>query len=128
MKDEISNMTKFIINVNKYMSDMKIKQAYLSAMPGIDKNKISRILKGTQEESGSDMEIIAGGLGKDVGFFLTDYIVTMHPGYYADNKIAFYAGNPSKKQEHVAKKLVELMENIDEIMSAESRFMNLAKD
>lgn len=49
-------MTKFISNVNKYLSEMKIKQSYLSMVTGIDKNKMSRLLTGSQEESGTDME------------------------------------------------------------------------
>ena len=49
-------MTKFISNVNKYLSEMKIKQSYLSMITGIDKNKMSRLLTGSQEESGTDME------------------------------------------------------------------------
>ena len=52
-------MTKFIKNVNVYLSEMKIKQTYLSMITGIDKNKLSRLLNGIQEESGSDMEKIA---------------------------------------------------------------------
>lgn len=52
-------MTKFISNVNKYLSEMKIKQSYLSMVTGIDKNKMSRLLTGSQEESGTDMEKIA---------------------------------------------------------------------
>ena len=59
-------MTKFISNVNKYLSEMKIKQSYLSMVTGIDKNKMSRLLTGSQEESGTDMEKIARGLGKSI--------------------------------------------------------------
>ena len=51
-------MTKFIENVNKYLSEMKIKQTYLSMITGIDKNKLSRLLTGTQEESGTDSRCI----------------------------------------------------------------------
>ena len=47
-------MSKFINNVNKYLSEMKIKQTYLSMTSGIDKNKLSRLLTGVQEESGTD--------------------------------------------------------------------------
>ena len=43
-------MTKFISNVNKYLSEMKIKQSYLSMVTGIDKNKMSRLLTGSQED------------------------------------------------------------------------------
>ena len=119
-------MTKFINNLNKYLSEMKIKQTYLSMITGIEKNKLSRLLTGSQDESGTDMEKIAQALGKDVEFFLKDSVVVPHISGYAANKIAFYAGEPSKKQEQVANQLMDLMENIDEVISAESRFRNMA--
>ena len=62
-------MTKFISNVNKYLSEMKIKQSYLSMVTGIDKNKMSRLLTGSQEESGTDMEKVHVDLGKVLDFF-----------------------------------------------------------
>lgn len=120
-------MTKFISNVNVYLSEMKIKQTYLSMITGIDKNKLSRLLTGSQEESGTDMEKIAHGLGKSVEFFLSDSINILQVGNFAIGKMAFYAGAPSHKQEKVAKYLTELMENIDEVLSAKSRFENVAR-
>lgn len=121
-------MTKFINNVNQYLSEMKIKQSYLSIITGIDKNKMSRLLTGSQEESGTDMEKIAHGLGKDIAFFLADSLNIPKMENLAIKKIAFYAGNPSPKQEQVAKQLIELIENIDEVLSAKSRFINIAKE
>lgn len=41
----------------------------------------------------------------------------------AINKIAFYAGEPSQKQKQITKQLMELMENIDEVISAKSRLL-----
>lgn len=120
-------MTKFINNVNKYLSEMRIKQAYLSMITGIDKNKMSRLLTGTQEESGSDMEKIAQGLGKRVEFFLADTVIVPRVNTSTVNKIAFYAGEPSGEQEQIANQLMELMENIDEVLSAKSRFANIAR-
>ncbi len=120
-------MTKFINNVNKYLSEMKIKQTYLSMVTGIENNEISSILTGVQEESGSDMEKIARGLGKTVEFFLADSLQIPKVGTAAEKKIAFYAGEPSEKQEQIANQLVELMENIDEVVSAKSRFEHIAK-
>ena len=120
-------MTKFIKNVNKYLSEMKIKQTYLSMITGIDKNKISRILTGAQEENGTDIEKIAQGLGKNVAFFLADDISIPRVGTSIADKIAFYAGEPSEKQEQIANQLMELMENIDEVLSAKSRFEHIAR-
>ena len=120
-------MTKFIKNVNTYLSKMKIKQAYLSMITGIDKNKMSRLLTGSQEESGTDMEKIARGRGKNVEFFWADTIIIPRFDASAVNKIAFYAGEPSGEQEQIANQLMELMENIDEVMSAKSRFENIAR-
>ena len=126
-RKEASAMTKFMNNVNKYLSEMKIKQAYLSMTTGIDKNKISRLLTGAQEESGSDMETIAKGLGKNVEFFLADHMILSQVHATSVHKIAFYAGEPSEKQKQIADRLMELMENIDEVMSAKSRFENIAR-
>ena len=120
-------MTKFISNVNKYLSEMKMKQTYLSMITGIDRNKLSRLLTGSQEESGTDMEKIARGLGKNIEFFLSDSMSIPQIENLSINKIAFYAGEPSQKQEQFAKQLMELMENIDEVMSAKSRFENVAR-
>ena len=120
-------MTKFIINVNKYLSEMKIKQSYLSMITGIDKNKVSRILTGSQDISATDMEKIAQSLGKNMEFFLADSLNIPQIGNPAMNKIAFYAGEPSQKQEQIAMQLMELLENIDEVMSAKSRFINIAR-
>ena len=44
------------------------------------------------------------------------------------DKIAFYAGNPTAKQDEIAKKLEKLMENIDEILSAKNRFINMSRE
>ena len=126
-RKEVRMMTKFIENVNKYMEEMKLKQAYLSMITGMDKNKMSRLLTGSQEESGTDMEKIANGLGKSVEFFLADTIIIPRADTSTVNKIAFYAGEPSEKQEQIADELMELMENIDEVMSAKSRFTNIAR-
>ena len=121
-------MTKFISNVNKYLSEMKIKQTYLSMVTGIEKNKLSRILTGVQEESGTDMEKIARGLGKGIEFFWADEMDIPQAENFALNKIAFYAGEPSKEQEKIARQLMELIENMDEVLSAKSRFENIARE
>lgn len=120
-------MTKFISNVNKYLSEMKIKQTYLSMVTGIEKNKLSRILTGVQEESGTDMEKIARGLGKGIEFFWADEMDIPQAENFARHKIAFYAGEPSNGQEKIARQLMELVENMDEVLSAKMRFENIAR-
>ena len=114
-------MTKFMSNVNRYLSEMKIKQSYISMVSGIDKNKLSRLLTGVQEENGTDIEKLAGALGKNPGFFLEDSFSIPEISTYSSHKIAFYAGEPSQEQEKIAAELMELMENIDEVISARSR-------
>lgn len=119
-------MTKYIDNVNTYLSQMKIKQTYISMKTGIDTKKLLRILTGTQDVSGTDMEKIAEALGKKVEFFLMDSFSVPDINNYAPEKIAFYAGEPTKKQEEIAAKLFQLMENIDEVMSAKDRFLYMS--
>ncbi len=58
---------------------------------------------------------------------LEDSIMVPQVGSFSMNKIAFYAGEPSHKQEQVVNQLMELIENIDEVMSAKSRFENMAR-
>ena len=120
-------MTKFISNVNKYLSEMKIKQTYVSFKSGINEKKLSRILTGIQDVNSRDMEKIADALGQNTGFFLSDSFSVPAVSDFMREKIAFYAGEPSHKQERVAKQLMKLMENIDEVMSAKSRFENVAR-
>lgn len=121
-------MTKYMNNVNAYLSQMKIKQSYLSMITGIDKNKLSRLLTGEQDEKGSDMEQIADALGKDLSYFLVDPFFVPEINSFMPDSIAFYAGEPTTKQEKIANQLFELMGNIDEVLSAKSRFRNIARD
>lgn len=120
-------MGKFVENVNVYLNQMKIKQTYLSMLTGIEKNKLSRILNGVQDISGKDMEIIADALGLNVAFFVSDSFSVPVINSFGPEKVAFYAGEPTEKQELIANQLIELMANIDEVISAESRFMNMFK-
>ena len=121
-------MTKFIENVNAYLSQMKIKQAYICMKTGIDSKKLSRILTGVQDINSTDMEKIADALGQKIEYFLTEAFRAPEINGFKSEKIAFYAGNPTKKQEETAEKLFELMENIDVVLSAKGRFRGLAKE
>lgn len=121
-------MTKYIENVNSYLTQMKIKQTYVSMKTGIDAKKLSRILTGVQDVSGSDMEKIATALGKKTEYFLNDAFTVPGAMDFAPEKILFYAGNPTEKQEQIAGKLLRLMENIDEVLSAEDRFLNMSEE
>ena len=116
-------MTKYIENVNVYLSQMKIKQTYISLKTGIDGKKLSRILTGVQDINSTDMEKIASALGKKMDFFMKDSFFIPQISDYTQEKIAFYAGNPTERQNEIAGKLENLMENIDEVMSAKHRFI-----
>ena len=122
------DMTKYIENVNTYLSQMKIKQTYISLKTGIDTKKLSRILTGTQDVSGMDMEKIANALGKKIEFFLSDEFSVPQINTFVPEKIVFYAGEPTAQQEEIAEKLVKLMENVDEVLSAKGRFLNMTRE
>lgn len=121
-------MTKFIKNVNTYLSQMKIKQTYISLKTGIDAKKLSRILTGAQDINSTDMEKISNALGQKTEFFLNDTFHIPQIDAFMPKKIVFYAGNPTARQDEIAEKLEKLMENIDEIMSAKYRFLNISKE
>lgn len=122
------NMTKYIENVNAYLSQMKIKQTYISLKTGIDIKKLSRILTGAQDINATDMEKIANALGQKMEFFLSDTFHIPQINEFMSEKIAFYAGDPTAQQEEIAEKIVKLMENVDEVLSAKYRFLNLSKE
>lgn len=116
-------MTKYIENVNSYLSQMKIKQTFVSLKSGIDTKKLSRILTGTQEVNASDMEKIANALGRKMEYFLSDDFVASKAEGDIIAKAEFYMGEPSKKQEIFAMQLIELIENVDEVLGAKGNFM-----
>lgn len=121
-------MTKYVENVNSYLSQMKIKQTYISLMTGIDVKKLSRILTGVQDINATDMEKIAGALGKKAAFFLEDaFRMEPSPDFFDSERIFFYGEEPTKEQKRIVGKLLQLLENIDEVLSAKSRFLNISK-
>lgn len=120
---EVLVMVKFVDNVNKYITQMKIKKSYISLKSGIDASKLSRILSKNQEINANEMGIIADALGQKIEFFLTDPFVVPQKEISGSGEIAFYAGEPKKEQEDFAKKLMELIENADEILSAKNYYM-----
>lgn len=121
-------MPKYIENVNAYMEQMKIKQTYVSLKTGIDTKKLSRLLAGIQDINSTDMEKIAGALGQKTEFFVSDAFCVPEMEDCAPEKIVFYAGSPTAEQEAFAEKLVKLVENIDEVMSAKYRFLDMPEE
>lgn len=118
-------MSLFVSNFNNYLTTMKIKQNYIANKSGIDEKKLSRILNGHQAETGNDMEQLSKAVGQPVHFFLCDNFTSINNKISQVPRIAFYAGNPTKKQTDFANKLLDMMENIDEILSAKSRFLKM---
>lgn len=121
-------MTKYIENVNAYLSQMKIKQTYVSMKTGIDSKKLSRILTGVQDVNSTDMEKIAKALGKEMNFFLSESFGVPQIHEFMPEKIALYVGNPTEEQEMMANRLVKFLDNLDEVMGAKQRFLNIAKE
>lgn len=118
-------MGNYIDNVNLYIAKMKIKQTFVSLKSGINTSTLSRILSGAREVTLPEMEKIASALGKKVEFFLDEkFSVPEIPNTMAE-EIVFYVGEPSKEQEKVAMQLLELLENVDEVLSAKWRFTEM---
>ncbi|MBQ8804592.1 MAG: helix-turn-helix domain-containing protein [Tyzzerella sp.] len=111
-------MSRFIDNVNKFLEVRKIKQTYISMKSGIEVRKLSRILNGVQDVSSTDMEKIAESLGQTVSYFLEEPFRVEPFENYLYNEMAFYIGEPSEGQRIIAQKLLDLIENADEIFSA----------
>ena len=116
-------MVKYIDNVNRYIAEMKIKKNFISLKSGIDSSKLSRLLSKTQEINISEMEKIAAALGHKIEFFLAEDFSVPLKDFSAVGELAFYAGEPKEEQLDFAKQLLELIENVDEILSAKDYYM-----
>lgn len=122
-------MTKYVENVNAYLSEKKIKQTYICLKTGMDKNKLSRILTGKQKKVDSnDMELIANALGHKMEFFLAEDFSVPATVDYSGAELAFYAGEPSGQQQEFAMKLIDLIENVDEVIGATDRYSKAIKE
>lgn len=120
-------MTKYIENLNLYLDARKIKQNYLSMKTGIDAKKMSRILNGVQDITATDMDKIAEALGENTEYFLQETFQVLEGFEQEPERITFYAGEPAKEQEKIANTLLKLLENIDEVISAKGRFLNISR-
>ena len=63
-----------------------------------------------------------------MAYFLADDMVISPMGTAKADKIAFYAGAPAEKQAGIARDLIELMETLDLVVSAKTRFKNIAEE
>lgn len=117
-------MNEYIKNVNLFLSETKIKPSYIILKSDIDENKILSILSGTQNTNSDDMNKIAKALGKDIDFFLKgeqqkDFDYEFQKGIYLEEI--------SKKQKQITDKALQLLENVDMVMSSKERFINILK-
>ena len=118
-------MANYIDNVNEYIAKQKIKQTFVSFKSGISTSTLSRILNGSREVNLAQMEKISKALGKNVDFFLDENFSVPEIPSATSSNIVFYVGEPSKEQEKVATQLLELLENMDEVLSAKWRFTEM---
>ena len=117
------NVSRYIENVNTYLTKRKIKRTFISLKTGMDASKLSRILTGSQDITSNEMEKIAHALGQKVEFFLTEPFCVPDLEDRTAAEVAFYAGEPSKEQEQFAVKLMDFIEHMDEVLGAKERFL-----
>ncbi len=110
-------MSRFVDNVNTYLSQRKIKQKYVSMKSDIDEKKLSRILNQVQKIDLDDMERISEALGYKVEYFLSEDFNVLTYNDAPSMEVAFYAGEPTDEQQKFAMKLIDMVENIDEVLS-----------
>lgn len=113
-------MTKYIENLNLYLGARQIKPSYLSMKTGIDAKKISEILEGKQDITATEMDKIAEALGENAEYFLQE-------SFDVSEEIIFCVGESVKEQEKIVNTLLQLLENMDEVISAKGRFLNISK-
>ncbi len=120
-------MSRFVDNYNAYISAKKIKKKYIGMVSGFDSSKLSRILKNDQSVTESEMNTLAEAVGKDIMFFLNQEF-TLEEERQEQIPALLYAGNLDQKQIDFSKTLIDLLGNVDEILSAETRFHKAMED
>ena len=121
-------MSLFIENVNSYLSYKRIKQTYISLKTGIEPSKLSRLLTENQDITSNDMGKIASALGQRIDFFLMDDFEEKIMQRKIENEVAFYAGEPNVEQQKFALRLIDLIENADEVLGAKERLLEMCRE
>ena len=117
-------MNEYIKNINLFLFQTKIKSSYISLKSGIDEEKISHILSGIQDVNTDGIIKIAKALGKDVGFFSND---KSQENINYDFQETVYPEKTSEKQKQCIDKTLQLLENVDLVLSSKERFKNISK-
>ena len=120
-------MSKFVENVNYYISQRKIKKKYISMKSGIEINKVYRLLNGRQQPTEADMKKIASALGKDIVFFLGDTPEVPAISSLGKREV-LYAKEPTEEQRNLFEGVREFIETVDIVVSAKGRYTNIDKE
>ena len=117
-------MSIFIKNYRKYLSENDIKQSYICLVTDIEKNKLSRILNGSQNITEEDMNKMSKAVGKNISYFwredfipekiIIDYI-----------SISLCADKIDKEQLQTVDKIRSLLISADIVLGSEDRFMGI---
>ena len=118
-------LLNYVENIKLYLEKMNIKKSFVSFKSGIKANTLDLILNGSLVTDLLTIEKIANALGKETDFFQNENFF-IHKIYEIDqHKVAFYGGESTEKQEKIATQLFELLENVDEVLSAKGRFLEV---
>lgn len=117
-------MSIFIENYRKYLSENDIKQSYICLVTDIEKNKLSRILNGSQNITEEDMNKLSKAMGKTTSYFLRDdfipeRIITDY------NSISLCAETLDRKQLVTVDKIKSLLISVDIVLGSEDRFKGI---
>jgi len=114
-------MTKFMKNLNEYLTHYNIKNSFVSKITGIEKNKLSRLLNNKQGILYEDMELIAKSLGKDISYFMQENLTLKSSGYEEATSIAFYMGAVDEDKKILANEVFDFLEHVDAILGIQKK-------
>lgn len=114
-------MTKFIQNLNEYITHYNIKNSFIVKLTGIEKNKFSRLLNSKQDILYEDMEAIAKALGKEISYFMQENLMLKSSGYEESTSIAFYMGAVDEEKKELANLIFDFLEHIDAVLGIQKK-------
>lgn len=104
-------------NVNKYITEKKIRKSNVALRAKIDRTTLDRYLKNDTKIGIDEMKLIARALRKTVEYFMKDDFVVED---YFHQELAFFSGSPTEEQLETTKKLIEFIRYHDAVVSLAS--------
>lgn len=112
-------------NIKSYIEHKDIRLSFVSMRTGISEEDMKEVLSESTEADEQSLINIANVLGQELDFFVDEKFVQWKEKDEMRKREPFNKNGLTKKQEKYIQNLIELLDNVDEVLSARARFLNI---